>query len=66
LGILLVTLLCLNQFQMVQYRTSLLHWDGMTKEAYKAIFLKRNPPKGYDKMIQKPDYERAQKGDKEY
>ncbi len=66
LGFLLVTLLSLNQFQMVQYRTSLLHWDGMTKEAYKAIFLKRNAPKGYDKMIQKPDYEKAQKGDKEY
>lgn len=62
LGILLATLLILNQFQMVQYRTSLLHWDSMTKEAYKAIFLQRNPPEGYDQMIQKPDYEKALKG----
>jgi hypothetical protein len=65
LGLLLVALVSLNQFQMVQYRTSLLHWDSMTKEAYRAIFLRSNPPKGYDQMIKKPDYEKALRGDKE-
>jgi hypothetical protein len=64
-GILLAALLFLNQFQMGQYRTSLLHWDSMTKEAYLGIFLKKNPPEGYDKMIQKPDEEKALRGEKE-
>lgn len=64
-GVLLMALVSLNQFQMGQYRTSLLHWDGMTKEAYKAIFLRRNPPPGYDKLIQTPDYEKALRGEKE-
>jgi hypothetical protein len=65
-GILLVALLALNQFQMGQYRTSLLHWDSMTKDAYFGIFLKKNWPPGYDKMIKIPDYEKALKGEPEY
>lgn len=65
LGILLVALLSLNQFQMAQYRTSLLHWDSMTKEAYMAIFLRKNTPKGFDQMIKKPDYEQALLGERE-
>jgi len=56
----------LNQFQMTQYRTSLLHWDSMTKKAYWNILLKKNWPEGYDKMIQTPDYEKAKKGIDEY
>lgn len=66
LGIILVILLVLNQIQMGQYRTSLLHWDSMTKEAYFSIFLKKNWPSGYDKMIKVPDYDKALKGEDEY
>jgi len=65
-GVILVALLYLNQFQMEQYRTAMLHWDSMTKEAYMAIFLKKRTPAGYDKMIEKPDYKKALKGEKEY
>jgi hypothetical protein len=65
-GILLVGLIWLNQFQINQYRTSLLHWDSMTKEAYWGIFGKKTWPEGYDKMIKIPDYEKALKGEKEY
>ncbi len=65
IGVLLAALLSLNQFQMGQYRTSLLHWDSMTKEAYLGIFLKKNWPPGYDKMIKIPDYEKALKGENE-
>lgn len=56
----------LNQFQMSQYRISLLHWDSMTKEAYWGILFKKKWPGGYDKMIKVPDYDKALKGDKEY
>ncbi len=59
-------LIWLNQFQMNQYRTSLLHWDSMTKEAYWGIFGKKTWPEGYDKMIKVPDYEKALRGEKEY
>lgn len=65
-AIVLVALLWLNQFQTSQYRTSLLHWDSMTKEAYFGIFGKKTWPEGYDKMIKMPDYEKALKGEKEY
>ncbi len=62
----LLAIIWLNQFQMKQYRTSLLHWDSMTKEAYWGIFGKKTWPEGYDKMIKAPDYEKALKGEKEY
>ena len=63
---LLIAFIWLNQFQMSQYRTSLLHWDSMTKEAYWGIFGKKHWPEGYDKMIEVPDYDKALKGENEY
>lgn len=65
IAIIILFLVYLNQFQMNQYRTSLLHWDSMTPQAYHAIFLKKNWPDGYDKMIKSPDYVKALKGEKE-
>lgn len=62
----LTSFLVLNQFQMMQYRTSLLHWDSMTKEAYWGIFCKKSWPEGYEQMIQVPDYEKALRGEEEY
>jgi len=66
IGVVLAVLLSLTQFQMLQRRTSLLHWDSMTKEAYFGIFLKQRTPAGYEKMIKKPDYKSALKGLQEY
>ena len=51
---------------MKQYRTSLLHWDSMTKEAYWGIFGRTTWPQGYEQMIKVPDYEKALKGEEEY
>lgn len=62
----LIAFIFLNQFQMIQYRSSLLHWNSMTKEAYWGIFGRRTWPPGYDKMIKAPDTESALKGEKEY
>jgi len=56
----------LNQFQMDQYRSSLLHWDSMTKEAYFAIFGKKKWPGNYESLIKIPDYEKALNGESEY
>lgn len=66
LGILLAALLYLNQFQLLQRRMAVIHWDSMTKEAYMAIFLKKQIPADYDKLIQMPDYKSALRGEKEY
>lgn len=60
----------LNLVQTEQYNYCL-HYDGMTKEAYWEIFFARHGFKwpegiGYRKMIQRPDYESAVKGLKEY
>ncbi len=63
---LLLFMVLLNQFQMTQYRSSLLHWDSMTKEAYWGIFGKKKWPEGYDSMIKTPDYDKALVGEKEY
>ncbi|NQU81007.1 MAG: hypothetical protein HQ543_05765, partial [Bacteroidetes bacterium] len=53
------TLVWVNLFQMRQYRTSLLHWDSMSKKAYWGIFLKGSFPDKYQEMLVTPDYEKA-------
>ncbi len=52
----------LNMYQTRQYRTGLIHWDGMTKQSYWAIFLQNHYPPYYDNMIKQPDYEAAMEG----
>jgi hypothetical protein len=64
--VLLAGLVYLNQFQMKQYQTSLLHWDSMTKKAYWGILFHKHWPANYADLIKIPDYDRALKGEKEY
>lgn len=54
----------LNQWQTYQYRKGIIHWDGMTKEAYRAVFWHDNYPPNYDSYIQRPDYDAAKRGDR--
>jgi hypothetical protein len=49
----------LNSFQCHQYKYGLIHWDGMTSDAYHAIFLKETKPPGFDYLIQSPDYSKT-------
>lgn len=65
-GILLLLLTAFNQFQTVQYRSSLLHWDSMTAKAYKAILFKKHWPPDYLELIEIPDYDKALRGEPEY
>lgn len=58
-------LLWLNCFQTLQYRSSLLHWDGMTRRAYTGIFGSLVFPPNYNQLIDRPDYEKALKGEEE-
>lgn len=52
-----------NIFTIWQYKKSMIHWDSMTKQAYKAIFLKTSWPENHGELLQTPDYEAAQKGE---
>ncbi len=49
----------LNIFQTWQYRITLIHWDSMNYELYKAVFLKKHFPENYDELKTPPDYEKA-------
>lgn len=55
-----------NLFQTWQYRRTLIHWDSMTQEAYWSVFLSRRRPLDYEQKLRTPDYERAQRGEREY
>lgn len=48
-----------NSFQLYQYRTSLLHWDSMTFDAWKNIQFKTDFPKDRNKHLRAPEYEKA-------
>lgn len=52
-------LIYLNLFQSWQYSKGFIHYDGMTKSAYKKIFLKDYTTNEYWELILRPDYENA-------
>ncbi|MEM7162332.1 MAG: hypothetical protein AAF487_07800 [Bacteroidota bacterium] len=53
-----------NTIQMMQYKKAILHWHGMTYDAYKNIFFKLEYPENYSDYIVEPDYDAAMKGDR--
>jgi hypothetical protein len=55
-----------NIFQLEKYKYGSIHFDSMTREAYKRSFFKLHPPDGFYDVIKAPDYEKAVKGIKEY
>lgn len=59
-------LIYLSLFQTRQYQKGLIHWDSMTKEAFRAVFLKKEKPENFDALLQTPSNEQAQKGIDEY
>ncbi len=52
----------LNVFQMFQYKSVLIHWDGMTKDSYWTIFLRAKDRYGYWQNLNQADNELARKG----
>jgi len=58
--------LVLNTTQIKQYRTAVIHWDGMTKKSYWASFGGRHYDSTYWELIKLPDYEKAKQGVDEY
>jgi hypothetical protein len=61
-GVFCALCLSLNFVQTVQYTKGILHYDGMTSEAYRKIFLKFKYPVNYSDYISSPNYNEAKKG----
>lgn len=59
-------LIAVNLYQTWQYRRAFIHWDSMTREAYRSAFLSSQPPADYQQKLRAPDYERALRGEREY
>jgi hypothetical protein len=59
-------LLLHNIFQLEKYKYGSIHFDSMTREAYKRSFFRLHPPDGFYDVIKAPDYEKAVKGIEEY
>lgn len=59
-------LIWLNLFQNRQYRSSLLHWDSMSKAAYWAIWGRQSWPENYPELLIPTDADKARRGEKEY
>lgn len=59
--VLALVLIGFNIFQMQQYRGAIIHWDGMTKEAYWYSFGKYtiDDKEKYEQLIDRPDYKKA-------
>ena len=54
-----------NIFTSWQAAKSIIHWDSMTFQAYKAMFLSSKFPYNYGSLLDPPDYEAALKGDRD-
>lgn len=49
-----------------QYYYGAIHWDSMTREAYRESFGHIRPGPNFWQLIKAPDYDKALKGEKEY
>jgi hypothetical protein len=61
---LIVAFIGLSQFQTLQYRRGIIHWDSMSKDTYKMIFGKLHVPEGFGAALNTPNYDAAKKGER--
>lgn len=57
-----ISFIGLNGFQNWQYDKGIIHFDGMTKQAYWNVFLKTRQPRYFYLMLFRPDYTLARQG----
>ena len=60
--VLLTFFIFLNVFQTIQYKKGRIHYDSMTRQAYRAVFLKDETPPEWESLICHPDYYNAKLG----
>jgi len=63
---LLVVLVVVNQIQAYQSRKNILHFDSVTREYYRAMFLRIRNDATKTHLLQAPDYHKALKGEEDY
>lgn len=59
----LIVLIVWNLFQTLQYRWGIIHYDGMTKEAYIDALFRLEKSPDLEKLIKTPDYDKARAGE---
>jgi hypothetical protein len=64
--LLVCLLVLLNIFQTAQAKFNIIHYDSMTAESYFKNFFSLSKKPGNRKYLQKPDYQKALKGENEY
>ena len=65
LGALIVFTIKLNTFQTNQYHLSLIHWDSMTYQAYKAVFFNDKFPDNFQSLLKEPNYQKQKESGNE-
>jgi len=60
--IIVFLLVSFQLFQTMQFRYQAIHYDGMTRKAYFATFLKLHPNSTFYEELRKPDYVNAKAG----
>jgi hypothetical protein len=53
-------------FMNKQYKSSIIHYDSMSKELFWKQFFKDHYIKDYESYLEHPDYDAAKKGEEEY
>lgn len=66
IALVVVMLIYLNFYQQRQYRSSLLHWDSMSKAAYWGIWGRQSWPENYEQMLIHLDADKARRGEDAY
>lgn len=61
-GLVMLFLVYVNQFQTFQYTRGVIHYTGMTKEAYRLNFLRLKPDGAFWHMLSIPDSQLARLG----
>ncbi|PKR81453.1 hypothetical protein CW751_05205 [Brumimicrobium salinarum] len=56
-----LVLIYVNQYQSWQYSKGIIHYEGMTWEGYKTIFLKHYTPDEYWQQLRRPDYKNSRR-----
>ena len=65
-AVLLGFFIYLNLFQSGQYRITMIHWAGMSKQVYWKVFLRKQWPENYEDLLILPDDDKASRGEDEY
>lgn len=65
MGVLILAAIKLNTFQTKQYHLSLIHWDSMTFDAYKSVFMRTQFPENHQELMAEPDYQKQKETGRE-